>query len=201
MWGIEKWGELIWGGHPVPGLSVGMLAVLMAGCFAAGGYFLRPGSRSRRGSVAAAILILLPVSVAAITYPYGFSNGTIADATQVNANFAAIQTALEVQSCPSGMTRVDLVHTILCRASGPTGTWDQATNYCWDNYRAHLCSPQQWRDAVCLGGLPNPGASWTSAQTGTSTAGAIAACTTDGFASISTASQRIANCCLEWSRY
>lgn len=201
MWGTEQWGELIWGGHAVPGLSIGMLGVLMGCCFVAGGYFLRPGPKSRRGSVAAAILLLLPVSVAAITVPFAFSNGTIADAAQVNANFTAITSALDVASCPPGMTRIDLPHAILCRANGPVSAWDQAASHCWDNYRAHLCSPQQWRDAVCFAGQTSPGASWTNAQTGTTTAGAIAACTTDGFASIATSSQRVAACCAEWPRY
>lgn len=201
MWGFEKWGQLIWGGHAVPGLSVGMLLILMGCCFAAGGYFLRPGSKTRRGSIAAALLLLLPISVAAVTLPYSFSNGTIADASQVNANFTAITNALDVASCPVGMTRIEMPYTILCGANGPVATWDNASNYCWDSYRAHLCSPQQWRDAVCIAGLSSPGASWTNAQTGALSAGAITGCTTESFSSIPTTSQRVAACCLEWARY
>ena len=150
MWGSANWGEMIWGGAAVPTLPLGMLLLLMFCCFVAGGYLLRPERRNRRNAVAAALLVMLPFSVAAVTLPFTFQNGTIADANQVNANFAALASATDIGTCPPGMTKITLPHTTLCYASGPLGTWDQASTYCSASYGARICSAQQGRAAICL---------------------------------------------------
>lgn len=206
MWGTGRWGELVWGGLSVPSLPFIGLVALMLGCFIAGGYFLRPGSGRPRRWVAATLVFLLPLAVAAV--PYTFTNGTIAEAPQVNANFAvldaaiaSLQNRLGVGPCPVGMTRIDTQFSTICYAAGPVGTWDQGAQYCWDNYRGHLCSPQQWRDTVCFSGTPNPGGSWTSDLSGTATAIALSACSSDGVATLTMTSSRKAVCCLEWMHY
>jgi hypothetical protein len=201
MWGSENWGEMIWGSVAIPTLPVGVLPLLMLCCFLAAGYFLRPGRRGWRSYVVAALALALPLSVAAVTLPYTFVNGTIADATQVNANFEALATAANVETCPAGMSRIVLTHTIVCYATGPTGTWDQASSSCSDSYGARICSLQQWRDVVCRAGVANPGASWTDSITGSATAGVVSGCTGENFASAQYTSQRATACCAEWARY
>jgi hypothetical protein len=201
MWGSANWGEMVWGGVAVPTLPLPMLLLLMGCCFFAGGHLLRPERRNRRSFLAAALLIMLPLSVAAVTLPYSFQNGTIADADEVNANFAALAAASDVETCPSGMSRIGLPHTTLCYASGPLGSWDQASSFCSDSYGARLCSIQQWRDAICRAGVANPGASWTDSITGSASAGVVSGCSGESFASAQYASQRVAACCAEWARY
>jgi len=181
-----------------------MVLVLMLGCFLAGGWLLRPGrpeQRSRRGTLAATLLLLLPLSVGALTLPHAFTNGTVADATQVNANFAAIANALDATTCPSGMTAIAMPHRTLCYADGPAATWDQASTHCSDQFRARICDVQQWRDAVCIGGVPNPGASWTDSVTGAGTLGVVAGCTGDALSTSAYGVQRNTTCCIEWPRY
>lgn len=201
MWGSERWGEMVWGGVAVPTLPFGMLVLLMLGCFLAGGYFLRPGRRGPRGYVAAGILFMVPLSVVALTLPHTFVNGTIADADEVNANFAALASGPEIESCPAGMSRIDMPRTTLCYATGPIASWNQASAHCSDQFRARLCSVQQWRDAICSAGLPNPGASWTDAITGTAAVGVISGCSAENFSSTTYTSQRATTCCAEWPRY
>lgn len=201
MWGSEHWGAMVWGGVEVPTLPFGMLLLLMVCCFLAGGYFLRPGRRGRRNYLAAALVVALPLSVAAVTLPYTFQNGTLADANEVNANFAALASASDVETCPAGMTRIAKAHSTLCYASGPVGSWEQASSYCSNAFGARICDIQQWRDAICIAGLPNPGASWTDSITGTSAAVTVSGCTPDNFTSTSSASQRPTTCCAEWPRY
>lgn len=202
MWGTERWGEMIWGGGAsVPTLPLGMLFVLMFGCFLAGGHFLRPERRSHRNALIAALLFAIPISVGALTLPNTFVNGSIADATGVNANFSAIASALDVSSCPSGMTRIDMPHAILCFASGPSASWDSASNFCSAQYAARICSLQQWRDAVCQAGVANPGTSWTDAVTGAASFGIVSACSSDGISASSASTPRVTVCCQEWPRY
>lgn len=43
----------------------------------------------------AGVLIALPLGLAAVTLPYSFSNGTVADASQMNQNFTALSTAID----------------------------------------------------------------------------------------------------------
>ena len=201
MWGSESWGEMTWGGVAVPSLPLGMLILLLAGCFLAGGYFLRPERRNRRSYLVAALLVAIPLSVGAVTLPHVFVNGSIADANEVNANFAAITTALDAASCPPGMSRIDLPNSVLCYASGPLASWDNASDYCFDQFRARICNVQQWRDAICRAGVISPGASWTDSITGAGSMGVVSGCTGESISSMFYTTQRATPCCLERLRY
>lgn len=202
MWGIDQWGEMIWGGGvPVPTLPLGMLCLLMFGCFVAGGYFLRAEHRGLRHALAAALLLAIPISVGALTLPNAFVNGSVADATAVNANFSAIASALDGSSCPVGMTRIELPHAVLCYAVGPSASWSSASDFCSAQYAARLCDLQQWRDLVCRAGIPSPGASWTDDITGVASFGVVSGCTSDAVSTSSASSQRATVCCQEWPRY
>jgi hypothetical protein len=201
MWGSQNWGEMIWGGHVVPSLPIGGLLLLMGLSFLAGGYFLRPEGRSRRSYLIAAVLVAIPLSVGALTLPHTFVNGSIADATEVNGNFSAIATSLAVESCPFGMTRIDMPHSVLCYERGVVGNWEVGDNNCDAQFRARICTLQQWRAVVCRAGVSNPGNSWTDAHVGPATFGTISGCSGDQVDSALYVSQRVAPCCLEWPRY
>ena len=86
-WG-ENWGTMIWGqSAPVvpslEGVGLGLLAMSLLGATA---------WRLRRRSLVASLLLValgLPLTVGAMV-PYSFSNGAVADAEELNANFASL---------------------------------------------------------------------------------------------------------------
>lgn len=91
MWG-EDWGIMIWGGAAaVPTLGPIGLAFL-AGLLLGSAAFARRTRRIRGiaviGLLAAALVPL--VALASVELPHTFTNGTTADADEVNANFQAI---------------------------------------------------------------------------------------------------------------
>lgn len=100
MWGIDSWGMMIWGGAtPVPLLGpVGLL--LMAMSFLVGGYMMQDRRRlGRFSAVGATVLIVMPLAaVATITLPNVFTNGSVADADEVNANFDTLATAVNYRT-------------------------------------------------------------------------------------------------------
>jgi hypothetical protein len=79
------WGQT--GSVPVPAVSFWM-AVLLGLALAAVGVRRMRGSRPRNVWMVGVIAMLVPVTAWAI--PFTFTNGTVADANQVNANFAAL---------------------------------------------------------------------------------------------------------------
>jgi hypothetical protein len=92
MWGLD-WGQMIWGRSAsvaVPALGFWGTLLLGAVLGAVGVRRLR-GRARMAGAAALALALLLPISARAL--PFTFTNGTVADATQVNANFAALASA------------------------------------------------------------------------------------------------------------
>jgi hypothetical protein len=88
MWG-QSWGQMIWGQvQAVPALGFWGTILLGAVLGALGTRRLRGARPRRAAAVALAVALLVPISARAL--PFVFSNGTVADATQVNANFAAL---------------------------------------------------------------------------------------------------------------
>ncbi|MGE0640213.1 MAG: hypothetical protein AB7G12_13735 [Thermoanaerobaculia bacterium] len=106
-----------------------------------------------------------------------------------------------IASCPDGMTQVDLASSKLCYDAGTTSNWIAASQYCWDNFHAGLCSLQQWRTVVCHLGLPSPGNSWLPTVAGISTFALIGGCTGDAVATATYTSNFAGPCCLEWMSY
>jgi hypothetical protein len=95
-WGNEAWGTMLWGlPVAVPTLPGAGLIVLALAFSASAAWTLR----KRRGIVGLPVLLVLlavPLVVAAgtVTVPNTFVNGTPADANQVNANFDAVEAAV-----------------------------------------------------------------------------------------------------------
>jgi hypothetical protein len=88
MWGLN-WGQMIWGqAAAVPALSFWAVILLAAVLGAWGVRRLRSPRPRMAGMIALAAALLLPISARAL--PFTFTNGTVADANQVNANFAAV---------------------------------------------------------------------------------------------------------------
>jgi hypothetical protein len=80
---------MVWGRvAAVPALGFWSALILGALIGVAGVRLLR-GVRPRRvAMIILAVAVLIPITVRAV--PFTFTNGTVADATQVNANFAAV---------------------------------------------------------------------------------------------------------------
>jgi hypothetical protein len=102
MWG-QTWGQLVWGqtasvpslggwGTLVLGVLLGMTAVLA---------LRRVGARAA-GVLVLAVALIVPIAARAL--PFTFANGTIADADQVNANFAAVNVTTSRISLPMEQT-------------------------------------------------------------------------------------------------
>jgi hypothetical protein len=97
MWG-QNWGQMIWGKQTtavVPGLPGAMLP-LLAGLLLLVGYWMGRRQRAPRWMALGIGLVvaLLPVAIVHATstfaVPNFFTNGTVADAAQVNANFIGV---------------------------------------------------------------------------------------------------------------
>jgi hypothetical protein len=119
MWGLN-WGQMIWGqGTPVPTLGFWGLMVLLAALGALGVRRLRGGRPRLVGGIALGLLLLMPISARAL--PFTFTNGTVADADQVNANFAAVASA-QVVGPSASANLVDLVSNGGSLCNGQTGS-------------------------------------------------------------------------------
>jgi hypothetical protein len=95
MW-TQDWGSLIWGGAfvPLPVPVLGPLGWILLGVLLGVIGALYPRAFSRTGAgVALLVLVTIPLAAIAaqIALPHTFVNGTTADATEVNANFAALE--------------------------------------------------------------------------------------------------------------
>jgi hypothetical protein len=98
MWGVENWGELVWGmaAPAVPLVSpVGWM--VLGGLLAATGTRVLRGRRNTAFLAITTVLIIGPLAVWAgsLDVPNTFTNGTIADADAVNGNFAAVETSVD----------------------------------------------------------------------------------------------------------
>jgi hypothetical protein len=134
---------MIWGRAAASVPALGFWGVLLLGAvLGAVGVRLLRGARPRAlGVLALALAIAIPLSAGAVTL-ITFTNGTVADANQVNANFAALTpvsgfnqmtlgfTAIGSQSdlftpsfvAPRAMTCTVSVETSVVASSAPVGT-------------------------------------------------------------------------------
>jgi hypothetical protein len=91
MWG-QKWGQMVWGvATAAPAIGFGGSMVLGALLLWFGQRFLARRERHRAIGIAAlALAFVLPLGAALASIPFAFTNGTVADAVQVNTNFNAL---------------------------------------------------------------------------------------------------------------
>jgi hypothetical protein len=131
-WGDENWGVLVWGdAFSIPGLGLLGLAVLVTG-LAATAVWTQCKRRPALGLTLSLVLLAIPLAVAAgtVTTPNIFVNGTTADADQVNANFDAVETA--VNDNDARITTVEgTVNTALVYTNPVTGEqYSNNASYC-----------------------------------------------------------------------
>jgi len=98
MWGM-KWGQMIWGTTAVPALS-SLALLLLSVLLLVIGYRMGKRQRAPRWlpwltAIGAALLPVAVVRATTFTVPFTFANGTVADATQVNANMTTIATEID----------------------------------------------------------------------------------------------------------
>jgi hypothetical protein len=120
MWNhIER---LVWGGVPsVPALGFWTAVALGAVLLVIGQRLVARGANRRTLGLAAFLLALvLPAGAAMASLPFSFTNGTVADATQVNTNFSSLDsrvTALEGKGNVFGVQRAAFQYTALTSPS------------------------------------------------------------------------------------
>ena len=110
MWGSGTWGQMIWGGpgEAVPLLAPGGLLLLVVLMIASTSIALRRGHSTLSISLFV-LALLVPIAgyAASVAVPNVFTNGTIADADEVNANFDAVAVAINDND-----TKVDAVSAL-----------------------------------------------------------------------------------------
>jgi hypothetical protein len=107
MWNLGKWGSLIWGAsQPVPWAGpvalVGMALLLLVM-----GRVLIRSDRAAHRVAFAGVFLLAMVPVVAFAVPHTFVNGTVANATQVNANFTAVEARLNALEALTASMRLE----------------------------------------------------------------------------------------------
>jgi hypothetical protein len=115
---------MLWGGTAVPALGLWVAGGLGAVLLLAGQWLIARGVHRRTVTLLAILLsLIVPVSVAVASLPFTFTNGTIADANQVNSNFGALDsrvTALQAKSTAAfGVQRTAFTYDLL---TSPTMT-------------------------------------------------------------------------------
>jgi hypothetical protein len=90
MWGMENWGEMLWGGATaVPVMQPVVMLFLVAALLLSARFALRPGPRHWLMWLSLTVLVSIPLVAfaAEISLPHVLRNGLIADADEVMANF------------------------------------------------------------------------------------------------------------------
>src|SRR5262249_23524438 len=83
-----KWGQMVWGGATaVPGL--GPWTAMLLGCLLGVVGVLALRSARKLGLVVTLLVLFVPIAALA-SVPFIFVNGTVADANQINRNFASL---------------------------------------------------------------------------------------------------------------
>jgi len=96
MWGSDHWGEMVWGGAAAVPLLGPYGFVAMGICFLVGAWIVHNRHRTHwLAMMTATVLAIGPLVALAVTLPHTFSNGTVADADEVNANFSALATEVD----------------------------------------------------------------------------------------------------------
>jgi len=128
MWG-QTWGSMIWGNSAVVPAGPAWSMVLLAGCFTLIGVLF--AKRRNRTAMLILVAVGIPLSARALGLPYTFTNGTTADAVQVNANFEALRAAAtqnaqavqEIRISSTALTAGNGLPQTIRSISLPAGRW------------------------------------------------------------------------------
>jgi hypothetical protein len=152
MWG-QNWGTMIWG-TTVPAVpALGFWgAVFLGAILGAVGVLCLKGARPRTVALVVFGLALVAPVIARATLPFTFANGTVADATQVNANFSAA-TVVTV-----GSVHYSVGATKYCGQTpthdGNLGGYSGAKHLCetaCSSTTAHMCTSEELTRTSQLG--------------------------------------------------
>ena len=102
-WG-ENWSSMMWNEMAsLPALGIAGLTLLAMGLAGTAAWALRK-RRPAVGLMLSLVLLAIPMAVAAgtLAVPNTFVNGTMADADEVNANFDAVEAAVNNNATPPG---------------------------------------------------------------------------------------------------
>jgi hypothetical protein len=115
MWG-QKWGQMVWGTAASAVPAVGLWGILLLGCLL-GIFAVLYLRNARKVGLAVSLLVLLVPLSALASVPFIFANGAVADATQINANFAAVIPLIGRSIASSTNTGTSSVFTFPAAAS------------------------------------------------------------------------------------
>lgn len=128
MWGLDRWGSMLWGSSAVaaavPALGALGLCALALGLMALGALVLRPLGLGRAAGFLAVLCAFLAGGVA-LAVPNTFVNGSVANATAVNANFANLEGRLA--SLEGRLPILEFKLAPLSRSSGTFGSGTELT--------------------------------------------------------------------------
>jgi hypothetical protein len=178
MWGL-KWGQLLWGtAQQAPAMGFWSALILGAVVGLLGIRVLRGARPPVVAALAVVITLGLPLVARALPSINTFTNGTVADATQVNANFSAVRvlTANGVSFSVGATKYCGSTSSVNGAAGGYANikAMCQAVSGCGPSASAHMCSGEEVARSLQLGVIPNSsvGQGWyssgVSAPTGVS---------------------------------
>jgi hypothetical protein len=182
MWG-QNWGQMIWTAI-VRAPAVGFWGVVLLGGVL--GLIAVLSQRRTRPRVVSAIVLVLALAIpisARAGVPFVFANGTIADATQINADFTAVSvvTANGVSHSAGATKFCGSTATLTAgtlSSGGLTGyraakALCQAAASCGTSATAHMCTGDEMLRSAQIGDVPS-GVGWFSTAMGA--VGAAADC-------------------------
>jgi hypothetical protein len=161
MWGTGNWGTMLWSGSTAAHVpAVAAWAILLLGVIlgAVGLPLLRKTHPRTVGAVTLMLVFALPIAAYA-GLPYTFTNGSVADATQVNANFAAATIA------SVGSRQISGGPTQICGTAPPStgsmggyaGAKAACVTACGGSTTAHMCSSDEIVRTASIAGLVTSG--------------------------------------------
>jgi hypothetical protein len=165
MW-QQNWGDMIWGGvAAVPAINSMALLALGAALGLIGRFMIKKGGFARLSALLglALLVISVPLTVRALSLPHIFSNGTVADAGQVNANFSSLAVAIDqdrarLGSLENAPGRVYVGTVTVFGSAISLGSYAGADRRCQDVFPgSFVCTTQEVFESHRQGLLPSSG--------------------------------------------
>ncbi len=106
-----------------------------------------------------------------------------------------------IAKCPDGMKQIETGHSVLCYAAAKNQGYLENDAYCYETFRAPLCTYQQWRAAICRAAVAQVTPSWVNGVGGNQVFAGTRACSIEGPFVANGAAKLDGHCCLEWMNY
>jgi hypothetical protein len=159
---------MIWGGSgaAVPAVHLFSLLLLGAALALTGRAMIQKGGWARVSALLGLglLVITVPVAVFALSLPHTFTNGTVADAGQVNSNFTSLATAIDSDRArltaleSQSFGRVYVGTTTVTGSMASLGSYVGADARCQAAFPgSFVCSTQEILESNRRGLLPTSG--------------------------------------------